>query len=426
MSESNVFDIAVIGLGYAGLPLARLFLESGHVVYGIDVNRDKIKRLLKKESYLVDLPSKDLTEMFDTGRFYVGSRYSVIAGVDAVIFCLPTPLDSQANPDLTYVFDAVQQALAYLRPGQLVVLESTTYPGTTEEHLCQLIESGGLKVGEDVALAYSPERIDPGQRHLSLKEIPKIVSGVTPTCTRFARKVYATAFEQVVVVSKPRTAEMAKLLENCQRYVNISLMNEMVELCDHMDIDLWEVIASAATKPYGFTEYYPGPGIGGHCIPVDPLYLQWRAKQFGTELKLIDAARQINERAPGFVVAKVAKHVSSVKPLSKSRILAVGVTYKKDVGDIRESAAIKVLEGLRKLGMEVNYYDPFVERLEIDGVVKQGVPLTEQTLQEHDCTVILTDHSGIDYRRIVRHSPLIVDTRNVTSPLQIRDNVVLL
>lgn len=416
----------MVGLGYVGLPLAQLFLESGHTVYGIDTDRDKIKKLLKNESDLVDVSADDVAIMFASGRFQVSSDYSLIENVDVVIFCLPTPLDRFDHPDLSIVEAAFKETLPYIHSGQLLVLESTTYPGTTEEKLGQLLEASGLKVGQDVALAYSPERIDPGQKALSLKDIPKVVSGVTPSCTNYAKTVYETAFKEVVIVSKPRAAEMTKLLENCQRYVNISLMNELAILCNKLDIDLWEVIEAAATKPYGFVPYTPGPGIGGHCIPIDPLYLRWRAKQVGSDLQLLEASRQINAHMPQFVVTKVLKAVSKMKPPDKSRILIVGVTYKKDVSDLRESAALKVMEGLLNEKVSLTYHDPFVDQLDIGNTRIQSVPLTEEQLQKHDCTVILTDHSTLDYSKIVQFAPLVVDTRNATGSLSSQDHVILL
>ncbi|WP_380023427.1 nucleotide sugar dehydrogenase [Effusibacillus consociatus] len=419
------YTVAIIGLGYVGLPLARLFLNKGHTVYGIDLDPNKIQKLSKRQSYLSDFPHGDIKNMFAKGRFHVGSSYDVIQNVDAVIICVPTPLDEQVKPDLRFVREALKNALPYLSYGQLVILESSTYPGTTEEELLPLIESKGMKVGRDISLVYSPERIDPGQDKYALDDIPKVVGGVTQKCTEFGKRLYETIFKQVVVVSSARAAEMTKLLENSQRLVNISFMNELAMLCDVMKIDLWEVIAAASTKPYGFTPYYPGPGIGGHCIPVDPLYLSWKAKTHNFDLKFIDIAHQINERMPEFLIEKVEKQLSA-KPLKDSRILVIGVTYKKDVNDLRESTALKIIEGLLARGAKVNFYDPFIEEIEVGGIQIKRSSLTRRYVQHHDCTLILTDHTGLPYESIVTYSPLVIDTRNATGKFKHLGNVVLL
>lgn len=422
----DVYNVGIIGLGYVGLPLARLFLEKGHTVYGIDLDSQKVQKLLKRQSYLSDFSNAEVRSMFAKGRFFVGSSYDVIEHVDAVILCVPTPLDEVAKPDLRYVQQAMKSALPYLRPGQLVILESSTYPGTTEEELLPMIESRGLKVGRDIALVYSPERIDPGQSQFQLHEIPKVLGGVTPSCTEYGKRVYERIFNQVVVVSSPRAAEMTKLLENSQRFVNISFMNELVMLCDKMNIDLWEVIASASTKPYGFTPYYPGPGIGGHCIPVDPLYLSWKAKKYNIDLEFIDLAHKINEQIPEFVVHKIEKQLAPYKSLKDSQILVVGVTYKKDVNDMRESRALLIMKRLMDQGAKVNFYDPFIDHVEIEGKIIKRLSLTRRYVQQHDCTLILTDHTGIPYEEIVNNSPLVIDTRNATGRFKNRGNVILL
>ncbi|WP_018131675.1 nucleotide sugar dehydrogenase [Effusibacillus pohliae] len=426
MREIVLYKLAIIGLGYVGLPLARLFLKKGHTVYGIDVDANKIRKLMKRQSYLSDFTNGDIRSLFATGRFFVGDSYDVVAEVDAVILCVPTPLDEQAQPDLQYVRKAMESALPYLRNGQLVVLESSTYPGTTEEELRPLLEASGLQAGKDVALAYSPERIDPGQDQIALHKIPKVLGGVTPRCTQFAKRVYETVFDQVVVVSSPRVAEMTKLLENCQRFVNISFMNELAMLCDRMQIDLWEVIAAASTKPYGFTPYYPGPGIGGHCIPVDPLYLSWKAREYQFDLQFIELAHKINQQMPDFVVWKLQQHLSAKKPLAGSRVFVIGVTYKKDVNDTRESTAFKIIERLLALGILVNFYDPYIKEIEVAGMRLKRLALTRRYVEQHDCTLILTDHTGIPYESIVAYAPLVIDTRNATRSVQHRRNVILL
>lgn len=423
---ASFYTVGIIGLGYVGLPLARLFLDKGHTVYGIDLDSAKIQKLSKRQSYLADFTDADIKRMFAKRRFHVGSSYDVIENAEAVILCVPTPLDTQAKPDLRFIRQAMQSVLPYLRPGQLISLESSTYPGTTEEELLPLIESRGLKVGRDVALVFSPERIDPGQNRISLQEIPKIVGGITPACAEFGKRVYESIFDRVVVVSSARVAEMTKLLENCQRFVNISFMNELAMLSDQMDIDLWEVIAAASTKPYGFSPYYPGPGIGGHCIPVDPLYLLWKAKRYNFNLRFIELAHRINEQMPEFIVRKVEKHLSPRKPLQECRILAIGVTYKKDVNDVRESSALKIIEGLLALGARVNFYDPYIEEIVIKDAHLKRISLTQRYVKQHDCTLILTDHSRIPYEAIVAYSPLVIDTRNAVGHLKNRGNVILL
>lgn len=426
MGKDINYTVGIVGLGYVGLPLARLFLEKGHTIYGIDLDERKIQKLKKMQSYLSDFSNADVRRLFSKGRFFVGSSYDVISHVDVMILCVPTPLDEVAKPDLRFVREAMTSALPYLRIGHLVILESSTYPGTTEEELLPLIESTGLKVGKDISLVYSPERIDPGQSIYELQEIPKILGGVTRSCTEYGKRVYETIFNQVVVVSSPRAAEMTKLLENSQRFVNISFMNELAMLCDKMNIDLWEVIAGASTKPYGFTPYYPGPGIGGHCIPVDPLYLSWKAKTYDMDLEFIELAHKINEQIPEFVVRKIEKHLSSVKPLKDSSILVIGVTYKKDVNDIRESRALEIMNRLKRLAAKVNFYDPFIEQIELDGMNLKRTSLTRRYVQQHDCTLILTDHSDIPYEEIVNNAPLVFDTRNATGKFKNRGNVILL
>lgn len=422
------YRTAVIGLGYVGLPLAQLFVNKGHTVFGIDTDENKIQKLANGKSYLNDLTHKQIEQLLASKRFHPGSAYNVIAQVDVVIICVPTPLDRNAKPDLTFVNAAIRFALPFIKKGQLIILESTTYPGTTEEVLLPMLESKGLVIGKEVALAYSPERIDPGQTKYKLDEIPKVIAGVTEACTKYVKQVYETVFEQVVIVSSPKIAEMTKLLENSQRYINISFMNELAMLCDKMGIDLWEVISAASTKPYGFTPYYPGPGIGGHCIPIDPFYLLWKAEtdhQF--DLQLIRMARDINLHMSTFVVHKVAKYLSRTDvPIENSRILVIGVTYKKDVGDLRESPAPGIIEGLMDLGADINYFDPYVAELNVGGTSKKRVELTADTIACHDCVLILTDHSTIPYDFIVKHASRIIDTRNKTGHLKHLGNVVLL
>ncbi|MDU7475246.1 MAG: nucleotide sugar dehydrogenase [Paenibacillus macerans] len=417
-------SIAVIGLGYVGLPLASLFLQNGHTVYGIDVDASKIAKLTNLQSYLSDFTSKEIRTMFAGGRFHVSGSFSAISKADAVILCVPTPLDRNFQPDLTYVHGAMKNALPYLRKGQLVVLESSTYPGTTEEELLPMIESTGFVVGQTIFLAYSPERIDPGPDQKELHLIPKVLGGVTEKCTETAKAVYESIFDRVVIVSSPRVAEFTKLLENCQRLINISFMNELAVLCEKMNINLWEAIEAASTKPYGFTPYYPGPGIGGHCIPVDPLYLQWKAKQYGEDSKFIELAHKVNESMPEYVVQKVIQRLSANKPLAECKVFVFGVTYKKDVNDLRESSALPIVQKLMEAGMTVNFHDPYIDRIEIGGRIFDGVALTKRNIQKHDCVLILTDHSSISYESLASFSPLVFDTRNATKNIEDRGNII--
>jgi UDP-N-acetyl-D-glucosamine dehydrogenase len=420
------FNIAIIGLGYVGLPIARLFLEKGHTVYGIDVDTKKIHNLLNRHSYLSDFTAKDLKRMFANGTFHVSDSFSSVSHANAVILCVPTPLDQSTMPDLTYVMEAMKNTLPYLKKGHLVVLESSTYPGTTEEVLQPMMESTGLAIGKDVFLAYSPERIDPGAQRIPLNEIPKVLGGVSQECTAYAKKVYESIFHQIVVVSSPRVAEFTKILENCQRLVNISFINEMAMMCEKMDINLWEAIDAASTKPYGFTPYYPGPGIGGHCIPIDPLYLLWKAKQYGFDLQFIELAHRINEQMPDYVAHKVQKHLSAKKTLQDSSVFVIGVTYKKDVNDLRESAAIPIIEKLIDLGIKVSFHDPYIQEIQAGGQRIKGISLTKRYIQQHDCVLILTDHSQFPYESIVDHAELVIDTRNATKQVKGRDKIILI
>ncbi|AWB45828.1 UDP-N-acetyl-D-glucosamine dehydrogenase [Paenibacillus sp. CAA11] len=419
-------NIAVIGLGYVGLPLAELFLSNEHTVYGIDVDPTKIQKLENRQSYLSDYSSKEIRALFAGGRFHVGDSFSAVEQARAIIICVPTPLDQDSKPDLTYIRSAMQSMLPHLKRGHLIVLESSTYPGTTEEELKPLIESTGLIVGKDVFLAYSPERIDPGPHQTPLHDIPKVMGGVTEECTALAKDIYGGVFHRVVVVSSPRVAEFTKLLENCQRLVNISFMNELAILCKKMDINLWEAIDAASTKPYGFTSYYPGPGIGGHCIPVDPLYLQWKAQQYGTDLKFIELAHRINESMPDYIVQKVSEALKAEKPLNQSSVLVLGVTYKKDVNDLRESSSLPIMTKLIELGVKVSFFDPYIQEVQLKDCTLASTPLTKRNIQQHDCVLILTDHSTIPYGTLAQISKLIIDTRNATKQINDRTNIVLI
>ncbi|HHY22316.1 MAG TPA: nucleotide sugar dehydrogenase [Bacilli bacterium] len=420
----NPYKIGIIGLGYVGLPLAQLFIKQNQIVYGVDIDEVKINQLKQRKSYLSDLSDKDIDEMFTKGTFFVNHSFSVLKKVDAIIICVPTPLTSDYSPNLEYVRKALELSLPFMKKGQLIVLESSTYPGMTEEEICPLIESQGLKIGEDIFVAFSPERIDPGQQTYKLEEIPKVIGGVTEKCAKFSQSVYETIFEKVVIVSSPKVAEMCKLVENTQRLINISFMNELAILCEKMKINLWEVIDAASTKPFGFIPYYPGPGIGGHCIPVDPLYLDWKAKKYGFETKFIQLAHKMNEEMPNYIVDRVKKHLP--KQLNEASILVIGIAYKKDVNDARESAALSIIERLHEKGAKVHYHDPYISEIKVSDRQFTSTSLSPNILNQVDCTLILTDHSKLPYENIVRHSPLVIDTRNATREVRERENVILL
>lgn len=416
--------IGIVGLGYVGLPLAQLFINKGHKVYGIDSDQNKISLLKKNTSYLADFSNEQINELFTNDLFSVSTSYHYLSKVDAIIFCVPTPLNNLDEPDLQYVKGAIEAALPFLKKEQLLVLESSTYPGTTEEEIVPLVQGKGWEVGKDIFVAYSPERINPGQKVHKLEDIPKIVGGETKLCTNYAKEIYESVFNKVINVSSSKVAEVSKLVENAQRLINISFMNELAILCDKLDVNIWEVIEACSTKPFGFTPYFPGPGVGGHCIPVDPIYLSWKAKHHGVNLSFIQAAKKINDNMPAYIVEKVTKHL--LKPINKNKILIIGVAYKKDVNDIRESSAIQIFKLLDDLGIDVTYHDPHVPELSLGSVQQESLVLTEENIKIQDCVLILTDHNSVDYQNIIDHSNLVIDTRNVTSRYNQLDNVILL
>jgi UDP-N-acetyl-D-glucosamine dehydrogenase len=406
--------IAVVGLGYVGLPLAVAFAHRGFPVTGIDLDPDRARRIMAASSYIEDLEDAALRDVLDTGRFRATTDVSALRDADVVILCVPTPYTKAKQPDLTYLLRAGQDLQRHLHPGMLVILESTTYPGTTQELLLPLLEQSGLECGVDFLLAYSPERVDPGNRAYGLRNTPKIVGGVTAAATEAAMTLYATVAERVVAVSEPKVAEMAKLLENTFRHVNIALANEMAILCGKLSIDIWEVIDAAATKPFGFMPFYPGPGVGGHCIPIDPYYFAWKVQEEEEQARFIQLAGEINDRMPEVVVGRVMDALNERgKSVRGSRVLVIGVSYKRDVGDVRESPALKVIERLQRKGAEVLYHDPYVPELKAGSERLQSTELTKETIQGAACVVILTDHRGIDWEPIVEGADMIVDTRNV-------------
>lgn len=404
--------IGIVGLGYVGLPLAILFVSKGYHVIGIDIDSLKLNALQAGRSYLTDLSDEAVADLMDTGRFETTSDFQRVAEVTTVILCVPTPLRDHTNPDLSFVQSAATAIAPFIYKQQLIVLESSTFPGTTEEVLLPILEKKGKKVGIDFYLGYSPERIDPGNKQYTLGRIPKVVSGVTADCLNKITMVYEKVFDKLVPVSNPKTAEMTKLIENSQRFINISFMNEMAVICNQMGINVWEVIDAATTKPYGFTPYYPGPGIGGHCIPVDPLYLQWKANQFQTDSKFILLAKSINDAMQNYISSRIDKLVSSTEANVDRKILFVGVTYKKDVNDLRESTALGIISEVMKKGAHISYHDPYIHSVEIEGATYTSVDVTPDLLRAQDVVVILVDHSNLSYEDIVNHSSLIFDTRN--------------
>jgi UDP-N-acetyl-D-glucosamine dehydrogenase len=405
--------IGVIGLGYVGLPLAVEFARQGFDVSGFDVDESKTGQINAGHSYIPDVAQTDLREVVKAGRLRGTSRMIDLAGMDVIDICVPTPLRKTKDPDLSYVVKAVEAVAAVLKPGQLIILESTTYPGTTDEVVQPLLESRGLKADVDFFLAFSPERVDPGNRTYNTRNIPKIVGGSGPASTAAAALLYESTVDTVVQVSSTRVAEMVKLLENTFRAVNIGLVNELALMCHKMDIDVWEVIDAAKTKPFGFMPFYPGPGLGGHCIPIDPFYLSWKARQTGFECRFIELAGNVNSAMPDYVVELVAEALNTVrKSINGSRVHLVGVAYKKDVNDMRESPALDVLELLTKRGAAVSYSDPYVPDLKYGSHTLSSIELAGAIASAPDCAVICTDHTVFDYDALIASGTLLIDTRN--------------
>jgi UDP-N-acetyl-D-glucosamine dehydrogenase len=407
----------VVGLGYVGLPLAVEIARSGLACVGIDVDSKKVSAISRGESYIPDVPSADVQSLLADGRLSATTDFSVVAGLDTVNICVPTPLRKTKEPDLSYIVSAVEAILPHLHPGMLVVLESTTYPGTTEEVVQPLLESGGLKAGVDFFLAFSPERVDPGNATFNTRNVPKVVGGTSAECAEVACALYRTSIETVVPVSSTRVAEMVKLLENTFRAVNIGLVNEIALMCDRIGINVWEVVDAAKTKPFGFMPFYPGPGLGGHCIPIDPFYLSWKARQYGFEPRFIELAGHINAAMPHATVDKIAAALNvQKKPMNGAHILVAGISYKRDIDDIRESPALDVMGLLHQQGARLQYADPLVPRLAgrswLGGYDLASVTLDPATIARADCVAILTDHTAFDYEALVSQASLVVDTRN--------------
>ncbi|EGK10694.1 nucleotide sugar dehydrogenase [Kroppenstedtia eburnea] len=412
--------IGVVGLGYVGLPLAVEKAKAGYRVIGFDIQPKRVEMVNRGINYIGDVVDEELADLVATGQLCATADYSDIARVDAVSICVPTPLDRYQQPDTSYVEGSAREIAKRLHPGMLVVLESTTYPGTTEEVVLPILEESGLKVGRDFYLAFSPERVDPGNKIYNTKNTPKVVGGITGDCTRTAAALYRNVLEgEVFEVSGPAVAEMEKILENTFRNLNIALANEMSILCNKMGIDYWEVVEAAKTKPYGFMAFYPGPGLGGHCIPIDPYYLTWKAREYKYHTRLIELAGEINNYMPDFVVERIMKMLSRHgKPLKGSKVLLLGIAYKRDIDDMRESPAIEILRQLVKQGADVQVNDPHIPSFRLDGRVYESKPLTAGLLEEADLTVITTDHSAYDYPLIGEKARLIFDTRNGLKDVQ--------
>lgn len=411
-------NVGIVGLGYVGLPLAVEFCKQGFEVYGVEKDPEKVGLLQNGQSYIIDVKDSELLECLKTGRFHVTTDYSTLSKVQAISICVPTPLRKTKDPDMSYIIEAAESIAKVLQKGQIVVLESTVYPGATEELVAPILEKSGLKVGQDFYLAFSPERVDPGNKQYGIRDIPKIVGGVTERCTEKTFELYRQVFKEVIPV-KVKEAEMAKLLENTFRAVNIGLINELALVAHKMGINIWNVIELAKTKPFGFMPFYPGPGIGGHCIPLDPFYLAWKAKIYRAETGFIELADRVNSQMPSYVVERVADLLNSVgKPIRGSKILVLGVAYKRDVNDVRESPALDILGILLRKGAEVAYNDSYVPQLELDGIEWKSVKLDERILSIQDCVLIITDHSVYDWDFIAKHSKLIFDTRNATKKVQ--------
>jgi UDP-N-acetyl-D-glucosamine dehydrogenase len=416
--EGKSAVIGILGLGYVGLPLMLRFIEVGIKVIGIDIDKSKVDALRRGESYIAHIRSEKLVEALKKG-FVPTTDFSQAAQCDALIICVPTPLNDYREPDLSYVLDTARSIAPYLKTGQIVSLESTTYPGTTDEDLRPIIESKGLKAGKDLALVFSPEREDPGNPSFKTQTIPKVVGGFTAECLKLGVKLYSLVVDQVVPVSSTRVAEMTKLLENIHRSVNIGLVNEMKMVADVMGIDIFEVVKAAATKPFGFTPYFPGPGLGGHCIPIDPFYLTWKAREYGINTKFIELAGEVNTHMPDWVVSKIQLALNKAKKsVSGSKILVLGLSYKKNIDDYRESPSLKIIKRLNQLGAVVDYSDPWVPGYNMSELnSKVSIKLTNSTLSSYDLVTIITNHDDFPYHDIQRSAKMIVDTRGVYSKL---------
>ena len=412
--QKRTVRVAILGLGYVGLPLAVVFGDAGFDVIGVDPDQRKVDTVNRGESHIQDVSNEQIARLKAAGRLRATTDFAALLDSDAVSICVPTPLRKTGDPDLSYILSATNELAKYMHPGMVVVLESTTYPGTTREiMLPKLADEKGLKVGEDVFLAFSPERVDPGRQDWTTINTPKVIGGITQDCSEVAAAWYAGALQTVVPVSSAEAAEMAKLLENTFRMINIGLVNEMAIMCDRLGVDVWEVIDAAATKPFGFMKFTPGPGLGGHCIPIDPLYLSWKLRGLDYTARFIELASEINSNMPRYVVGKVQDALNSQsKALNGSQLLVLGTAYKPDIDDVRESPAIDVIGLLQQKGAQVQYHDPFISNLRHEGLDMESVPDVMAAVEKADCVVIVTNHSSYDYPAILEKAHLIVDTRN--------------
>jgi len=417
--------VSVIGLGYVGLPLAVEIAKAGFSTVGIDVNKEKVDKIKSKNSYIPDVAQEELARAVSKKKLMATTDYEILTEVDIVSICVPTPLRKTREPDISYIIAAASEVSKYLHQGQLIILESTTFPGTTKDIILPELEKKGLKVGKDFFLSFSPERVDPGNKKYTIRNTPKVVGGVTPECAEITKIFYQQIVEKLVLVASTEEAEMTKLLENIFRSVNIALANELTLMCDRLGIDIWNVIEAATTKPFGFMPFYPGPGLGGHCIPVDPIYLSWKAKTYGFYSKFIEFAEEVNRNMPYYVVRKITDALNTHKKcINGSKILILGVAYKENVGDARESPALDIIEILSQQGAEIIYNDPYVSQVKIGERKWQSLSLTKNLLSQADCVVITTGHNSYDYKWIVENTNLVVDTRNATKNLLDKEKIV--
>jgi UDP-N-acetyl-D-glucosamine dehydrogenase len=427
--KSKSATLGVVGLGYVGLPLAVEKAKAGYKTIGFDIQESRVNKVNKGENYIGDVVNEDLIDIVNSGFLSATTEFAKVANADCVCICVPTPLDEHQQPDISYVKASAESIVPYMHKEMLIVLESTTYPGTTEELLKPILESSGLKCGEDFYLAFSPERVDPGNLIYKTKNTPKVVGGVTPKCTDVAATLYESILEAPIqMVSSPAIAEMEKILENTYRNVNIGLVNELAILSNKMGINFWEVVDAAQSKPYGFQAFYPGPGLGGHCIPLDPYYLSWKAREYGFHTSMIESSMIVNDRMPEYCVERASKILNrSKKAINGSKILVLGVAYKKDIADYRESAALRVIDELEKEGAEVNYFDPFVPKYNDHGKLKKGASeLSVELIEEADLVMITTDHTIVDYYLVQQHANAIFDTKNAMKDVTNRENIELL
>jgi len=413
--NSKEAKLCVIGLGYVGLPLAVEFAKAGFKVTGIDISENRVNKINKGENYIRDINDKELRSLIDSGSLKATTDYSVISEMDAISICVPTPLSKLKDPDVSYIQSSIDEIVNYIHPGLLLVLESTTYPGTTRELILPALLNSGAKVGEDLFLCFSPERIDPGNEHFNIKNTPKVIGGVTEECGNLGAELYKKITDEVIVVSSPESAEMVKLLENTFRSVNIGLVNEIAIMCEKLKVNAWEVIDAAATKPFGFMKFTPGPGLGGHCIPIDPHYLAWKMRTLDYKARFIELAGQINSAMPEHVVELIRYSLNDLAiTIKNSNILLIGMAYKKDIDDVRESPSLDIMALLEEQGAMVDYYDPYISEIKWNSEIKKGyLNLSEINLESYSAIVILTDHTNINYDKIKNSTTLIIDTRNV-------------